>query len=154
MGFPKEIILYKNHSAEDFSALELIDALRNTSWKTTLSIIDRGNKFDWIQLKIDIGGEQEFENVLRDKTRQNEYIGFQLYNKVANRYVTVNIDKDKILFNLDINRNEEELYWFEWYQEHFIKYINKNHSRFSKIEWRSKYDNDIIKTIENKSKSI
>ncbi len=154
MGYPKEIILYKNHNTNDFTAIELIDFLKKTFWETTLFLLDKGNEFDWVQLEPNKNGEKEFEKILKYKTELKEYIGFTLINRELNRYVTVNIDQERVLFDLDIRRDEDELKWFDWFYENLILSINGLQKRFIKIEWRTNYDNDIIRTFENNNKRI
>ena len=60
MGYEKEIILIKDAKSAEFSALDLLNILRSTEWKETLSIIDRGNDFDWINAQ----NKTEFDQII------------------------------------------------------------------------------------------
>lgn len=144
MGYEKEIILIKDTKSVAFSAFDLLVALSSTEWKETLSIINRGDDFDWIDAK----NKTEFDEILKDKTSNKEYIGFTLQNKTNERFVTVNMDKNTIRFSLDIGREENEKEWFNWYQEYLISKFKRITER---VEWRSNYDNELIKTIEKES---
>ena len=79
MGFEKEIIIIKDTQNIEFSALDLLDELNSSEWKETLSIISRGDDFDWINAK----NKTEFDEILKDKTSNKEYIGFTLQNKLS-----------------------------------------------------------------------
>jgi hypothetical protein len=144
MGYEKEIIIIKDTKNIEFSALDLLDVLNPSEWKETLSIISRGDDFDWINAKNKI----EFDEILKDKTRNKEYIGFTLQNKTNERFVTINMYNNTVIFTLDIRREENEKEWFDWYQENLISKFKRIIAR---VEWRSNYDNEIIKTIEKES---
>ena len=144
MGFEKEIIIIKDTQNIEFSALDLLDELNSSEWKETLSIISRGDDFDWINAK----NKTEFDEILKDKTSNKEYIGFTLQNKNNERFVTVNMDNNTITFSLDIGREENEKEWFDWYQENLISKFKRIIER---VEWRSNYENELIKTIEKES---
>ncbi|UKN02704.1 hypothetical protein K6119_04145 [Paracrocinitomix mangrovi] len=144
MGYNKEIILVKDVDQKEFSALNLINLLEKDNWKETLSIIDRGQKFNWINAK----SSAEFHEILKYKTHNDEYIGFTLRNEINGRYVTVNMDKTSIIFTLDINSKEDEMKWFNWYHNHLIPNLKEI---IAKVEWRTNYDNEVIKSIEKNS---
>lgn len=150
MGYEKEIILYKKNDTQDYSALELISSLHDSGWKPTLSLIDRGNDFDWIQLANNRKGHEKFQQIIEDKTVKNEYIGFQLQEKRTNRFVTVDLDRDKIIFSLDIGSNEDEKEWFYWYNSNLIPKLRDIDSKIKRIEWRTGYDNEVIKVENNR----
>lgn len=144
MGYEKEIILIKDAKSVEFSALDLLNVLSSTDWKETLSIIDRGNDFDWINAK----NKTEYDEILKYKVSNKEYIGFTLQNQTNERFVTINIDETTITFSLDIGREENEEEWFNWYQVHLISKLKRITER---VEWRSNYDNELIKLIEKES---
>ena len=144
MGYEKEIILIKDAKSAEFSALDLLGALSSTKWKETLSIINRGNDFDWINAK----NKAEFDEILKDKTSNKEYIGFSLQNQTNKRFVTVNMDESTITFSLDIEREENEEEWFNWYHEHLIPKLK---GIIERVEWRSNYDNELINLIDKES---
>ncbi len=141
MGYEKEIILTKNARSSNFTALHLLDVLKATDWKETLFVIDRGDDFDWINAK----GEIAFREILTYKTVKKEYIGFTLQHQKNKRFVTVNMDEEMINFSLDIDRNEDELSWFKWYHEEIIRKLK---DLVEVVEWRSNYDNEIIKLFK------
>jgi hypothetical protein len=144
MGYEKEIILIKDAKSAEFSALDLLNVLSSTEWKETLLIINRGNDFDWIDAK----NKTEFDQILKDKTTNKEYIGFTVQNETNKRFVTVNMDETTITFCLDIGREENEEEWFNWFHERLIPKLKKIIER---VEWRSNYDNEIIKLIEKEN---
>jgi len=148
MGYEKEIIVFKKTEFSKFSAIDLLDSLKQTSWEPTLSVINRGNDFDWIQLASNNEGHAEFIKIIEDKIKLNEYIGFILKNSSNDRFVTVNMYKERISFSLLIMRTENELEWFEWYYDNLIKKANSLIDKASRIEWRTNFDNGIIKLIE------
>ena len=141
MGFEKEIILVKNANSRKFSALDFLNILKPTDWKETLFVIDRGNDFDWINAKDKLS----FEEILVDKMANKEYIGFTIQNQKNKRFVTINIDKDRLIFTLEIDRNENEASWFSWYHEEIVKKLKEI---VEVVEWRSNYDNEIIKLFK------
>lgn len=151
MGYEKEIIVFKKTEYSEFSAIDLIDSLKETPWEPTLSIIDRGNDFDWIQLESNNKGHDEFIKIIKDKINLNEYIGFILKNSLSNRFVTVNMYNERIAFSLDIMRSENELEWFDWFYENLIQKAIGLIDTASRIEWRTNYSNEIIKLIEDKN---
>lgn len=144
MGYEKEIIIIKNTKSVDFSALDLLDEIRSSEWKETLFVISRGDDFEWIVAK----NKTELDDVLRDKTSNKEYIGFTLQHKTNKRFVTVNMDNSTIIFSLDVGRDENEREWFDWYQENLITLFKRIIER---VEWRSNYNNEVIKIIEKES---
>ncbi len=145
MGYEKEIILFKNVKSVDFSVLNLLENLDNSNWKITLLIIDRGENFNWIKAKNKI----DFLEILNDKITKNEYIGFTLKHQEKEKFLTVNVGDHKIRFCLDINRNENELDWFSWYYRQIELQLKPI---IEKVEWRSGYDNSLIKLINYKNK--
>lgn len=143
MGYEKEITITIDTKSNNFSALDLLNILNSTEWEETLFIINHGEDFDWINVK----NKTEFDEILKYKTINKEYIGFTLQNKTNERFVTINMDKNQISFILDISREENEKKWFNWYQRHLI---SKFKSIAKRVEWRSNYNDELIKTIENK----
>lgn len=143
MGYEKEIILIKDSKKSEFSALDLLKVL-SSEWNETLSIINYGHDFDWIDAK----NKSEFDQILKDKIANKEHIGFTLQNQKNKRFVAVNMDETTITFTLDIGREEDEEEWFNWYHEHLIPKLKRIIER---VEWRSNYDNEIIKLIYKES---
>lgn len=144
MGYEKEIILIKDAKSAEFGALDLLNIFRSTEWKETLAVIDRGDEFDWINAK----NKLELDQILRDKTINKEFIGITLQNQKNKKFVTIHIEDERITFILDIGRNENELHWFNLYQEQLI---SKLKGIVERVEWRSNYDNEVIKIIDKKS---
>ncbi|MBD0404134.1 hypothetical protein [Flammeovirga sp. EKP202] len=144
MGYEKEIILIKDTKSAEFSALDLLKVLSWSEWNETLSLIDRGDDFNWIEVKDKI----EFIEILKDKTLNKEYIGFTIQHQTNKRFVTVNMDETTITFSLDIRRKENEEEWFSWYQNHLI---SKLKMIIKRVEWKSNYNNEIIKLIDKES---
>ena len=140
MSYEKEIILFKKH---EFTALELLNCLKDSSWKPTLSVIGRGEDFDWVDAK----DQAEFEEILKDKTDLKEYMGFTVKHQQNGRFVTINMDEQHIIFNLDIERSENELEWFAWYFEELVLNVSTLKEKVDKVEWRSGYDHELLKTI-------
>ena len=148
MGYEKEIILVKKDQSTHWSPIELIDLLKKTVWKPTLFILDRGTDFNWTQLELSEDGEAEFRAILKDKSDVHEFIGFTIKHKINNRFTTVNIDGAKIIFTLDIGRHENEMKWFQWFDDNLIQLLQGLIQKTCRIEWRTGYDNEIIRQIE------
>jgi len=147
MSYSKEIILYLNPSVGGFTAVNLIDSLQNSGWKPTWNVIDVGEEFDWIQLDATDEGKEEFFNILAEKTDLNEFIAFSLRNETANKFAHISVYETSFLIDLEIGKDEDELEWFDWYQQNLVLKIQGFETLFDKIEWRSNYANDVIRVF-------
>ena len=150
MGYTKEINCYKKEEFSDFNGLDLIEMLKRTDWEVKLFLIDKGNDYDWISLEENKEGQMKFKNILEYKVKNNETIGYSIFNKQVERFVSVafyNVD-NSVCFDLEIGRDENELEWFEWYHQNLIVPIEKQKAVFSKIEWQTGYKFEIIKVIK------
>lgn len=105
-------------------------------WTPTLHAIDRGDDFDWVTFS----SEGELRDVLFDKTTHQEYISFSLQHTKTDRFVTIDVNNDKVLFTLDIGRDEDEKHWFEWYHHQLVFLFVKHATR---IEWRTEHEGQL-----------
>ncbi len=55
-----------------------------------------------------------------------------------------------ISFELDIERNENELAWFEKYHKLYIEPIIEKLDWNGIVEWRSGYENNLLKSFTHK----
>lgn len=143
MGYCKEIILFRNETSA-LTAIDILNELTTKNWTLTLYAIDRGDDFDWVEFT----SEEELRDALIDKTTHQEYISFSLQHTKTDRFVTIDVNNDKVLFTLDIGRNEDENHWFEWYHHQVVSLFVKHATC---VEWRTDYDNRVIRIFESRS---
>ncbi|KXX66632.1 hypothetical protein [Flammeovirga sp. SJP92] len=144
MSYEKEIVLFKKKQNSVFSAIDLIKILEDHSWKPTLLTIDCGSDFNWVNAE----DKADLERILKHKTVMDEYIGFTLQNSINEKFVTVNISKDIIIYTLDIEKNECENTLFLWFHTQLVDNIDIIKGLIEKVEWRSNYNNIVISLIE------
>ncbi|WP_291727718.1 hypothetical protein [Bernardetia sp.] len=89
MGYTKEINCYKKEEFSDFNGLDLIEILKQTNWEVKLFLIDKGNDYDWISLEENKEGKTKFKNILEYKVKNNETIGYSIFNAQVERFVSV-----------------------------------------------------------------
>ena len=93
------------------------------------------------------GSSNKFLELIQEKTKLKEDVGFKMFNEPSNRWVTININRDRILFDLGIYRGENEEELFLWFHNELISPLKSHQEKFLKIQWRTNYDNEIIRTF-------
>lgn len=148
MGYQKEIVVTKNSNCTNCSVLKLLDKLDASLWTPTLSLIELGSDSNWVTLDKNLDGEREFIKIIAVKEQLKEYIGFTIRSEENKRHVHVNIDHDRIIFDIEIDKDENELKWFNWYHKNLVVPILNEFDASLKVEWRSNYDNRILKLFK------
>ncbi len=146
MSYSNEIFLYKNLDQGDFTVFDLLESIKDTPWEVTYSLLDKGNAFDWVQLGVN--ERERFFEIIRYKTQAKELIGLSLVNKNENRLIHVHVYSDSLLLDVEIRKGENEEDWFSWYHKNFVLKIPTLNIQFSSIEWRTGYENKVIKLIK------
>lgn len=152
MGYRSEIIVYQKQNLKETQLFELYKYLIEDGWSIS-SKWDNGaiqysvNSGDWLEFPLN--QLSEFEKILKEQSKGTSWITIMFNKKTLDRAVWLTRFEYKYCFELQIASNDEqELYWFHQFHNELINSINKlNHIHH--IEWRTGYDNKIIKVITN-----
>lgn len=148
MGYRSEINVIQNPYFKENQLLELYNYLIEDGWSVSTKW-DSGaiqysiNPGDWLELpKTEV---KQFESILSHQSENSSWTCFMLNNEALDKVVWIYQNGNNFSFELQIASNDkDELLWFQKFHNQIIKSIKKL-KQVNHIEWRTDYDNKLIR---------